>query len=111
MVSNNNNAINMEANCSNQKCCKMDKVQKFSINQENKQKIVPNKDEIHSTIEKRKSCKSLKMIQPENNVSKLNKQNSLESSLFKRKKMSQAEKHRGWIRMKNVSAVKISIQV
>ena len=28
-----------------------------------------------------------------------------------RKKMSQAEKHRGWVKMKNVSSVKISIQV
>ena len=111
MVSKNNNEINMESNCSNLKSCKMDKLQELNINQENKQKIIPNKDEINSTIEKRKSCKSLEMIQPENNLSKLNKQNSLEFSFCKRKKMSQAEKHRGWIRMKNVSAVKISIQV
>ena len=39
------------------------------------------------------------------------KQESLESNLFKKKKLSQAEKHRGWIRMRNLSNVKISIQV
>ena len=38
-------------------------------------------------------------------------QESLESNLFKKKKMSQAEKHRGWIRMRNLSNVKIAIQV
>ena len=31
--------------------------------------------------------------------------------MFKKKKMSQAEKHRGWIRMRNLSNVKIAIQV
>ena len=40
-----------------------------------------------------------------------NIQESLESNLFKKKKMSQAEKHRGWIRMRNLSNVKIAIQV
>ena len=64
MVSKNNNEINMESNCSNQKCCKMDKVQELCINPKNRQKIIPNKDEIHSIIEKGKSCKSLEMIQP-----------------------------------------------
>ena len=34
-----------------------------------------------------------------------------QTEMFTRKKMSQAEKHRGWVKMKNVSAVKISIQV
>ena len=37
---------------------------------------------------------------------------SLDSSVFTRRKMSQAEKQRGWVKMKQtaVSAVKISIQ-
>ena len=51
-----------------------------------------------------------------NNVSsgKVPHQSSYEGSsgsLFSRKKMSQAEKQRGWVKMRNVSAVKISIQV
>ena len=39
-------------------------------------------------------------------------QTSLDSSVFTRRKMSQAEKQRGWVKMKQtaVSAVKISIQ-
>ena len=63
-----------------------------------------------ASIEKANSFRSLETIQGDNNLPKINKQKSLESSLSKRKKMSQAEKHRGWIRMKNVSAVRISIQ-
>ena len=35
---------------------------------------------------------------------------SLDLSMFTRRKMSQAEKQRGWVRMRNVPAVKISIQ-
>lgn len=34
----------------------------------------------------------------------------LDTNMLARRKMSQAEKQRGWVKMKNVSAVKISIQ-
>ena len=113
ILSRNNNEINMDSNYTNNMCCKVEKVQETSsdLNAENKQKLQPSKVQSNTDTDKRKSCKSLEMVQPENNFTKLNKQSSLESSLFKKKKMSQAEKHRGWIRMKNVSAVKISIQV
>ena len=39
------------------------------------------------------------------------KYQSFDSNLYKRKKMSQAEKHKGWVKMKNLSSIKISIQV
>ena len=93
-----------EIKFTNIKCWKANKVQ------ETKQKMYPSKDEINTNKEKLKSCKSLEMMQQEKNLAKLNKQSSLESSLFKRKTMSQAEKHRGWIRMKNVSSTRITIQ-
>ena len=41
---------------------------------------------------------------------KLPSQSSLDT-VYARKKMSQAERHRGWVKMRNVSSVKISIQV
>ena len=90
--------------------CKPERFVKSGANSESRQRNTPMREE-NTCKERWKPCKSLEAVQTEPNFSKLSKQTSLESSLFKRKKMSQAEKHRGWIRMKNVSAVKISIQV
>ena len=98
------NEINVESKFTNKKCWKANKVQ------ETKQKMYQSKDEINTNKDKLKSCKSLERMQQEKNLAKLNKQSSLESSLFKRKTMSQAEKHKGWIRMKNILSTRITIQ-